>query len=282
MSVNLDQVLVKKFENEAIQAFQETGSDLRSAVKVRDCMGASSYQFQVYGEVIANERTGVHTPIPTQDPSLTPATATVKNYTPSIMTDIFLNNQVGFDARQDAIKGIVAAMNRRLDQIIIDALDTATGNTVASGSDNLNVSHFADMAKALGSAVPDTDRHFICHDNGFYHFIQEGDVKTIDSNLRKPLADGKQPEYMGFKIHKIGDRDNVTVGDGNGGLSLSGSDRTNYGWHKDSIGLAMNMQPKIKVDWSPDYGAHRVTGYLSAGAVLIQDAGVVTLTTSEA
>jgi len=281
MSVNLDQVLVKTFENEAIQAFQEPGSSLRSAVKVKDAGGASQVQFNVYGEVIANERNGVHTPIPAQDPSLTPATATVKNYTPSIMTDIFLNNQVGFDARQEAVEGIVNALNRRLDQIVIDALDTATGNTVAAGGNNLNVGHFADMAKALGSKVSDMDRHFICHDNGFYHFIQEGDVKTIDSNLRKPLTDGKLPEYMGFTIHKIGDRDNVSVGDGSGGLALSGSNRTNYGWQKNSIGLAMNMEPKIRIDWEPSYGAHRITGYMSAGAVLIQDAGVVTLTTDE-
>lgn len=281
MSVNLDQVLVKKFENEAIQAFQESGTGLRNAVKVRDAKGAQQVQFQVYGEVIANERTSIHTPIPVQDPSLTPATATVKNYTPSVMTDIFLNNQIGFDARQEAVQGIVNAMNRRLDQIIINALDSATGKTVASGSDNLNVGHFAEAAQKLGSAVPDSDRHLVCHDNGFYHFIQENDVKTIDSNLNKPLATGTQREYLGFIIHKMGDRDDVVVGDGAGGLALSSNDRTNYAWHKDSIGLAMNMQPKIMIDWEPSYGAHRITGYLSAGAVLIQDDGVVTITTDE-
>jgi uncharacterized heparinase superfamily protein len=35
------------------------------------------------------------------------------------------------------------------------------------------------------------------------------------------------------------------------------------------------------IDWEPSYGAHRVTGYLSAGAVVIQDAGVGKLTTDE-
>ena len=282
MSKNIADVLVKKFENEAIMAFQEKGGSLRDAVKVRDAKGANQVQFQVYGKVIANERGAVHTPIPTQDPSLTPAVATVKNYTPSILTDIFLDNQVGFDARQEAVQGIVAAMNRRLDEIVIAALDSATGKTVASGSDNLNVSHFAGAARELGSAVPEEGRHFLCHDNGFYHFVQESNVASGDFNTYQSLVTAKVPQYLGFNIHKIGDRDSVTLGDGAGGLALSTNDRTNYAWQKESIGLAMNMQPKIMIDWEPSYGAHRVTGYLSAGAVLIQDDGVVTITTSEA
>ncbi len=172
MSLNISDVLVKKFENEAIQAFQEKGSDLRNAVRVRDAKGANQVQFQVYGDLVAYERTSLHTPIPTTDPSLTPKTATVKRYTASILTDIFLNNEVGFDGRQEAVQALNAAMRRRLDQVIIDAFDAhgsspGFGNTVASGSDNLNVSHFAGMAEKLGSKVDDMDRHLLCHDKGF-------------------------------------------------------------------------------------------------------------------
>lgn len=279
MSINLDQVLVKQFENEAIKAFQEDGTGLRNAVRVRDAMGAQQVQFQVYGTVTANERTNIHTPIPTQDPSLTPATATVKNYTASVMTDIFLNNQVGFDARQEAVSAIVSAMGRRLDQIVIDeGLDPASANAVASNvsgsADNINVAMFAKSGELLGSKVPEIDRHFLMHDSGFYHFIQEDDVKNIDISLNKALAEGRLPEYLNFGIHKMADRTE-------GGLALSGSDRTNFAWQKSSVGLAMNMQPKIMIDWEPSYGAHRITGYLSAGACLIQDAGVVTITSDE-
>ena len=194
-----------------------------------------------------------------------------------------MNNQIGWDGRQAAVQGIVGALNRRMDQIILDeALASASGKTVASGSDNLNVGHFADAARLLGSAVPEVNRHILCHDNGFYHFIREGDVKDIDTNIHKPLSDGKLPYYMGFKIHKMGNRDAVVVGDGAGGLPLSGSDRTNYAWHKDSIGLAVNMQPEIEINYIPEKKAHFIAGCLSAGAVLLQDDGVVTITTSEA
>lgn len=280
MSIELSDVLVKQFENEAIQAFQDSGANLRSAVRVRNCKGANQVQFNVMGSGVAYERTSIQTPIPLADISHTPAVATVKNYVISEMTDIFLNNQVGFDERQELVKSLTMALNRRLDQVIIDALDAASlsktvANNISGSTDNLTVAAFAEMARKLGSDVPEMDRHYLCHDDNFYHFIQEGDVKTIDSNLRKPLTDGQLPNYMGFDIHKIGDRTE-------GGLTIDGSsDRTTYGWQKSAIGLALNLEPKIMIDWEPSYGAHRVSGFLSAGAVVIQTAGVVKVTNRE-
>lgn len=274
MSINLSNVLVKKFENEAIQAFQDSGK-LRSKVRVKDAKGAQKVQFQVLGAVTTQERTAIQTPIPLADASHTPAVATVKNYVVSEMTDIFLNNQVGFDERQELVESFGMSMGRRVDQAIIDAMVAHSfTKTVASGSDNLNVSHFAQTAESLGSDVPDEMRNILCHDSGYYHFLQESDVKDIDINFKKPLADGKLPSYFGFDITKIGDR-------AEGGLGLSGSDRKNYAWQKSAVGLAINMEPKITIDWEPSYGAHRVSGYLSLGGVVIQDSGVVEITTDE-
>lgn len=280
MSINLSSVLVKKFENEAIQAFQENGTELRRMCRLRDAKGASQVQFQVIGAGVAYERTAIQTPIPVMDVSHTPATATVSNYVASELTDIFLNNQVGFDERQELAQAIGSALNRRLDQVIIDALDANTfsntvGPTISGSTDNLNVAMFAEAAKKLGSKVPESDRCFLCHDNGFYHFIQETDVKTIDSNDKKPLTDGMLPFYFGFNVKHIANRTE-------GGLTVASNLRTNYAWQKNALGLAVNMEPRITIDWEPSYGAHRVTGYLSAGAVVIQDSGTVKITSSEA
>jgi hypothetical protein len=280
MSINLDQVLVKKFESEAIQAFQDSGAGLRNTVRVRDAKGAQSVQFQVLGKMTSAERGAIHTDIPLQDVSHTPKVATVKNYVVSEMTDIFLNNQVGFDERQELVTSVAMALNRRLDQVILDALGAASiTKTVAANisgtSDNLNVAMFAETARLLGSDVPDVDRHFLCHDDGFYHFLQEKEVASMEYNLNKALAEGKVPAYLGLNIHKMGDRLE-------GGLPLSSTNRTNYAWQKLAIGLAVNMEPKITIDWEPSKGAHRVTGYLSAGAVVIQESGTVKITSSEA
>lgn len=279
MSINLSNVLVKQFEREAIQAFQES-SKLKSTVRVRDARGAQQVQFQVLGAVTSHERTNIQTAIPVADATHTAQTAAVSNYVVSEMTDIFLNNQVGFDERQELVESVAMSMGRRIDQVIIDAMQAfshtnTVGDNVGGSADNLNVAMFNAAAKKLGSSVPDNDRFWLCHDNGFYHFILESDVKDVDINFKKPLADGMLPSYHGFDIIKIGTR-------GEGGLEApSANHRTNFAWQKSAVGLAMNMEPKITVDWEPSFGAHRVTGYVSAGAVIIQGAGIVEVTCDE-
>jgi len=280
MSINQDgQILVKLFENEVIQAFQQQGTGLKNTVRVRDAANAEKVQFQVLGKMQTAERGAVNTPIPLQDVSYTPKVATVKNYVVSEMTDMFKNNQVGFDERQELVQSMAMAMMRRLDQIILDAIDTATiSKTVAknvSGSDDdMTVAAMSKAANLLGSDVPDQDRHLLMHDNGFYHLINQSDVKDIDISFNKALAEGRLPEYLGFNIHRMGDR-------GEGGLPLSTNDRTNYAWQKSAIGLAVNMEPRIEVNYEPSFGAWRTSGFLSAGAVVIQEDGVVEITTDE-
>lgn len=281
MSVNLDQVLVKQFENEAIQAFQEKGK-LRDTVRVRDAKGAQQVQFQVIGSGTANERTAIQTPLPLANISHTPAVATVKNYTISEMTDIFLNNQVGFDERQELVEVVASALGRRLDQVIIDALEAASstytvGDDVGGSADNLNVAMFSKAMETLDiNGVESSKKTLLCHYSGYHHFLQESDVKDIDINSRKPLTDGKLPHYYGFDIAAIGTRANE------GGLAVpSANHRRWFAYAKEAVGLALNMAPKIEINYDPAYGAHRVTGFLSAGAVAIQDEGIVEGTADE-
>lgn len=275
MSIELSDVLVKKFENEAIQAFQETGK-LKETVRLKDAKGANQVQFQVIGTGTMNERTSLQTPIPVADIAHTPATATVKNYVISELTDIFENNQVGFDERQELVQTLMAAAGRRLDQIIIDALEDASttytvADSIGGSADNLNVAMFSEAARLLDTnGVPDGKRTLLCHYDGFHHFLQESDVKDIDINSRKPLVDGKLPMYYGFDICAIGTRSNE------GGLAVpEASHRRWFAYDKQALGLAMNMEPKVTIDWEPSYGAHRVSVYMSAGAIAIQDEGIV-------
>lgn len=279
MSKNLNTLAVKLFEKEAIQSFQELGGKLKNYTRLRDCKGANQVQFQVLGELLSAERTAVQTPLPTVDASYTKATATVKRYTVSELTDIFDNSETGVDERMELIEAMKMSMDRRIDQMIIDALDAHSfTNTVAkdiSGSaDNLNVAHLTEAARLLGSKVPEQDRVFVCHDDGYHHLINQTDVKTIDSNDKKPLVKGQLPHYYGFDLCKMADR-------AEGGLALSTNDRTNYAFQKQALGLAMNIQPRIEVNYSHDYGAWRVSAFVSGGAVVIQDSGVVKITTDE-
>lgn len=283
MSINLGTIAHKKFEAEAIQAFQDMAK-LRGTTRLRDAKNANQVQFQVIGATTAELRGAIQTPIPLADVTHTVAIATVKDFVIAEMTDIFKDNQTSVDERSELVESMTSALGRRLDQIIIDEMVAATiTKTVAddiesSGTpDNLNVAMFNESARLLGSDVPDTDRFMLVHDNGFYHFLREGDVKDIDINVTKALALGKVPEYHGFNILKIGDR---KEGGLPGGKGLSAT-RKSFAWQKSAIGLAMNMNPKIRIDYVPTHGAWIVTAFMSAGAVIIQTDGVVEISTDE-
>jgi len=119
------------------------------------------------------------------------------------------------------------------------------------------------------------DRVMVCHDSGYYNLIDDPDVKSADTNKVRPMVDGRLPYFFGFDLKSVADRNE-------GGLKKSSNDRTNYAWQKQSIGLAMNIAPKIEINYDPAYGAHRVTGFISLGAVVIQREGVAKITTHEA
>lgn len=281
MSIELSDVLVKKFEMEAIQAFQEVGK-LRDTVRIKDAKGANQVQFNVIGSGTMYERTALQTPIPVADIAHTPATATVKNYVISELTDIFENNQVGFDERQELVQTLMKSAGRRLDQVIIDALEDASttytvGDDISGSADNVNVAMFSEAARLLDdNGVDEDNRCFLMHYDGYHHFLKESDVKDIDINSRKPLTDGRLPMYYGFGIKAIGTRANE------GGLAIpSANHRRWFAYHKSALGLAMNMEPKVTIDWEPSYGAHRVSVYMSAGAIAIQDEGIIEGTADE-
>lgn len=280
MSTNIDKVLQKKFEEELIESFQETGIGIRGAVRVKDAGSAKKVQFQVLDQMQAQKRGAIQTPLNTQNVDYTPKVATVEDYYVSEMTDIFKENQVSFDERQAFISTMTMALERQLDQIVINEFinDTLITKTVAANhtgtSSNLLPSSFTEAAKTLGSAVPDMDRHALVHDNGFYPFLNNDDVKNIEISTHKALAEGMLPAYSGFSIHKIGDRRE-------GGLDVASSIRQNWFWQKMSVGLAINMEPQIFIDWEPSFAAHRVTAMMSGGAVVVQPDGVVEVKTDE-
>lgn len=279
MSVNLTNVQATQFAAEVKHKFQEKGS-LRETVRQREARGAKTVQFNLMGRGQAAERTTIHTEIPVMGISHTPVTVDVKNYTAAELTDIFLNNQVPFDERLELIDTISGALSRRLDQVIIDAMGgfSATktvANDVSGVVSDMTVDAIRAAAKFLDEdGVPDGDRTLVISPSGLHSLLESTEASSIDFNNVKALVRGDLDTFYGFQIKKIGTREE-------GGLPLLTGTRTSFAYHKSAIGLAVNMEPNIRVDWDEQYGAHRVTGFLSAGAGVIDGAGLVDITTAE-
>jgi hypothetical protein len=90
----------------------------------------------------------------------------------------------------------------------------------------------------------------------------------------KALVSGEINTFLGFRFYILGDRDE-------GGLPLSTNDRTCYAFHRASIGMAVNMAQKTEINYVPEKTSFLVNSMFSAGAVAIDDEGIVKITCDE-
>ena len=201
-------------------------------------------------------------------------TATLSDYIAAEYSDIFMQAKVNFDERRELVKVVSNAIGRRQDQLILDALTASSATSVSNdigGSDtNMNVAKLREAAKTLNANnVPMDGRHIIIHANSLASLLSETAVTSSDFNTVKALVQGEINTFLGFQFHVLGDRTE-------GGLIKDGSnDRTCFAFHKDAIGLAEGIAPKTEINYVPEKTSFLVASMFSAGAVAIDDEGIV-------
>jgi hypothetical protein len=278
MAINLSTAFVTLFDAEVKQAYQGTAK-LRPAVRVKSGVEGSTYKFPKIGKGVAQVR------IPQSD--VTPlnitygqVTATLADYIAAEYSDIFMQAKVNFDERRELVQVVSNAIGRRQDQLILDALAaSSTSNTVASsigGSNtNMNLDKLIAAKKLLDAGnVPMDNRHIIIHANNLAGMLGETKVTSSDFNTVKALVQGEINTFLGFTFHVLGDRSE-------GGLPLSSGDRTVYAFHRDAIGMAEGIAPKTEINYIPEKTSFLVASMFSAGAVAIDDEGIVKITCDE-
>ena len=279
MSTSISTSFVTIFDAEVKQAYQNDRA-LAGTVRERSGVQGNTYKFNKLGSGVAN----LHIPQSDVTPmnlTHTQATATMSDYNAAEYSDIFTNGKVLFDERAELVKAVSMAVGRRMDQLVIDALDGAgtsltVANSIGGSTTNLNVDKVLEAKKLMDQqGVPAEDRFFLCHANNMAAFLDDSDVKTIDVNTTKALAQGTVDSFLGFKFIMVGDRTE-------GGLAVDGSsDRTCLAWHKNACGLAINMDKKTEINYIAEKSSFLVNSMFSAGSVGIDTAGIVEVTCRE-
>lgn len=279
MSTSISTSFVTIFDAEVKQAYQNDRA-LAGTVRERSGVQGNTYKFNKLGSGVAN----LHIPQSDVTPmnlTHTQATATMSDYNAAEYSDIFTNGKVLFDERAELVKAVSMAVGRRMDQLVIDALDGAgtsltVANSIGGSTTNLNVDKVLEAKKLMDQqGVPAEDRFFLCHANNMAAFLDDSDVKTIDVNTTKALAQGTVDSFLGFKFIMVGDRTE-------GGLAIDGSsDRTCLAWHKNACGLAINMDKKTEINYIAEKSSFLVNSMFSAGSVGIDTAGIVEVTCRE-
>jgi hypothetical protein len=177
--------------------------------------------------------------------------ATLGNWNAPEFTDIFDQQTVNFDEKQELASTIANALGRRCDQLVIDAMDGAgayaatVGTGVGGTASNLN------MAKIIKAQVS---------------LRQKG---VPNSELFAAInALGEVDTLAGFKFVILEDR-------AEGGLTAAGNVVDSYFFARPSVGLAIGIDMKTDIDYVPERTSWLCNGMLKAGAVARDTDGIV-------
>jgi hypothetical protein len=276
MAISLSNAFVTLFDAEVKQAYQGKAM-LVGAVRQRRGVEGSSVKFPKVGKGVATARV-TQTDVTPMNVGFSNVTCTLQDWNAAEYSDIFSQAKVNFDERSELSQVVGAAIGRRQDQLILDALSAATStgtvaNSIGGSNTNMNISKLREAAKILNAKnVPSDGRHIIIHANSLASMLEQTSVTSSDFNSVKALVQGEISTFMGFQFHILGDRTE-------GGLPIDGSsDRTLYAFHSQAIGYAEGIAPKTEINYIPEKTSWLVNALFSAGSVAIDSEGIVKIT----
>jgi len=279
MAQLISNAFVTLFDAEVKQAYQASRA-LAGLVRERNGVEGSTVKFPKIGKGTATVRVP-QTDVSPLNVSYSQVTATMADWNAAEYSDIFHQAKVNFDERRELVSVVSNAIGRRMDQIILDALAASStsltvSNDIGGTDTNLNVAKLRRAKKLLdANNVPMDGRAMIISASGLEGLLGETQTTSADFNSVRALVSGEIDTFLGFKFVTIGDRSE-------GGLAIDGSlDRTCFAFHRDAVGLGIGMNQRTEINYVPEKTSFLVNSMFSAGAVAIDDEGIVKITCRE-
>lgn len=268
MSATLSSVAKEEFDAEVKHAYQGMQT-LRGCVTARLNVVGDKYDFRLMGKGAATVRTGSSADVVPMGVTHAVKVATLVDYEAPEYTDVYDQQTVNFSEVKELAQTIAGAMGRRDDQSIIDALATTT-TTVGAGTQALDLATITAASKELNKVdAPMEGRYFIVHEGGLNQVLNDSTITSADYNSVRMLMSGQINSFMGFEWKIIGS------GRAEGGLPLVTTVRSGFAFHKRSIGHAVGIDMKTKVDYVPHKASWLSMGMWKAGSVAIDVEGIV-------
>jgi len=279
MAQGISSAFVTLFDAEVKQAYQGQRL-LAGLVRERQNVEGSTVKFPKIGKGSATLRVP-QTDVTPLNITYSQVTATMSDYNAAEYSDIFHQAKVNFDERRELVQVVSGSIGRRMDQLVLDALAASStsltvSNDIGGTDTNLNLTKLRNAKRLLDkNNVPMDGRCFLVSASGLESLLGETSITSADFNSVRALVSGEIDTFLGFKFTMIGDR-------AEGGLAIDGSlDRTCFAYHRDALGFGIGMNMKTEINYVPEKTSYLVNGMFSAGAVAIDDEGIVKITCRE-
>ena len=186
--------------------------------------------------------------------------------------DKFDMKKINFSEITELAEVAADCLGLRIDQIIIDKMAAGYDSTnmkVGTTNTALSVDTLIAGCELLNdNSVPEEERYFMHSAKQLSDLLKTTAVTSADYNTVKALVNGTVDSFLGLKFVLIGKRKE-------GGLPTDNTDVTGFIWHKRAMGFSKAQDLETSMDWIPEKRAYLVGGDFSAGAVVIDDKGIV-------
>ncbi|MGF1475210.1 MAG: phage capsid protein [Geminicoccaceae bacterium] len=272
MSITIDQAFVKQFEGEVHDAYQRQGSKLRHTVRVKNEVRGSSTVFQKVGKGTAATKAR-HGMVPVMNVEHSTTEIMLVDYYAGEWIDGLDELKTNIDERQVLARAGAYALGRKTDELIIQALASATAMT-AGGDRELDIAKVLEAFEMLGEAdVPDDGERYAVIGwkqwSDLLNFPQFASAEYVGEDAL-PWHGTQAKRWLG------------TMWVPHSGLPFDNGVRDCFWFHKSAVGHAVGQDVTTDVTWHGDRASHFVANSMSQGAALIDMEGVVKMPCLEA
>ena len=264
MSVSIDNVFVKQFEADVHLAYQQMGTKLRASVRSKSGIVGASTTFQKVGRGIASTKSR-HGIVPVMNLNHEPVECILQDYYAGDWVDALDELKTNVDERRVVASAGAYALGRKTDELIVDAMNTAT---ISVGDYSTGLTKdliLAAVEKLNENDVPDDGRRF-----AVVGVHQWNELLSMEEFISADYV-GDTPLTAGFEARKWMGITWLLYN----GLPVSGDNRDCFIYHASSIGHACGQEVKTDISWHGERAAHFISNSMSQGAVLIDNSGIV-------
>jgi hypothetical protein len=285
VSTEITTAFVKEYNAGVRLLQQQMPSRLREAVMVDSDVEGDRAFFDQVDATVMNEVTNRHGDTEYTDTPHRRRMVTLKTYEVADLVDRADRRRILNDPINPYTRSMAAAANRRLDDIILAAMD-ATASTGVDGATSTafdtNFSFSEASATNFGHADLITGRrileaaeneeddgdhrwYIVCSANQRENLLSDSVIQSIDTNTVRALVNGQIDTYMGMTFIK------------SQRSAIDGSNiRDVFMWVKASMQLAISQEPRSFMDVLPQKRhSIQVRHELDAGSTRMDEKGVV-------
>jgi hypothetical protein len=274
MATTIDQAFIKQFEREVHEAYQRQGSKLRNSVRSINNVNGASAIFQKVGKGTASTKS-THGMVPVMNLAHSNVECTLQDFYAGDWVDRLQELKVNIPERQVIAAAGANALGRKTDELIINALATASTHVIVDSNIGLTKAKVMSAFETFGkNDIPDDGNRF-----AVIGWKQWTELLAIPEFSSADYVGAANLPYTTFTQAKqwLG-----TVWIPHSGLPVDVNDiRSCYFFHKNAIGHASGSDVQTDISWHGDRAAHFVNNMMSQGAGLIDSAGVVTINCDE-